>query len=110
MHCCKTQGKSAVFVALEQEFWWCALFGGVIKVPVLITSWDTGVPPVNSMSSLTSNVNVVSESAYLRPLLIPMYFIEESQAERNHHLVHLRDKQNSDGSRRSVRLCFPKRR
>ena len=26
--------------------WWCALFGDVIKLPVLITSWDTGVPPV----------------------------------------------------------------
>ena len=25
--------------------WWCALFGDVIKLPVLITSWDTGVPP-----------------------------------------------------------------
>ena len=43
MHCCKTRGKSAVSVALEQEVYAGPkrlIFGGVIKVPVLITSWD----------------------------------------------------------------------
>ena len=50
MHCCKTRGKSAVSVALEQELYAGPkrLFGGVryLGVFVLITSWDTGVPPV----------------------------------------------------------------